>query len=403
MDAASDKEEKARYVLVKSKITYFALWFVPFCVSAFSDRMYPTASGRFIHFIGINSTTTAAVFVVLAAVIFAKSLYHKSLNTALWLLIFLDFLEVFIKSYADTSSLYGFVSSAIAGEEGTLYRAMFWSPVFALFKCTPSLSVLLWTERIFSKGIVQTFVPAVFGFIVGPNFFISAEDKEKNKLNSKNHRKLLAAIFVVLVFIIFMVTREGLGLWLAHRNDEAAERESLAKFYELGYSFVPDSEETKRAREMIKNGNIDGALRRLEAAESGGDSTADMALAEMSKDGITGKSERYYYQRGAERGNLAALSAFARTYQGKERGKLMELAAEHGDRHSYNTQLLGQYYMQGVFLKADYQKSAHYYKIAAEEGSIEGAWLSAGFLYRGYMSERDLGGAERWANEARQM
>jgi TPR repeat protein len=403
LDAAADKEEKERYVLVKSKITYFALWFVPFCMSAFSDRMYPTASGRFIHFIGINSKATAVVFVVLAAVIFAKSLQHRLLNVILWLLLILDFLKVSIFPTL-TSSLYEFVSSAVAGEESTLYHAMFWSPVFALFKCTPSLNVLLWTERIFSKGIVQTFVPAVFGFIIGPNFFISAEYKEKNKINFKNHRKLLAAIFVVFIFVMFMVFKQGVGLWPAKEGDEIAEQRELAKFHELGYSFVPDSEETKRAREMIKDGNKDGALRLLEAAESGGDSTASVILGDIYEGNGYGVRANMSYKKGAERGNLAALSGLARTYWGKKHSaRLMELAAERGDRNRFNMRLLGQYYMQGVYLKADYQKSARYYKIAAEEGSIEGAWQTAGFLYRGYMSERDLGGAERWANEVKQM
>jgi TPR repeat protein len=108
------------------------------------------------------------------------------------------------------------------------------------------------------------------------------------------------------------------------------------------------------------------------------------------------------FLKGARRGNLAALSGFSRMYFGEESVELMEFSAQKGDRHQYNMRLLGLYYMQGKIVKPDYLKSARYYMIVADEGSIERAWQATGFYYRGYLMERDLDKAEYWAGKVLQ-
>jgi hypothetical protein len=399
LEMAAGRGEPFHSAKGRAKFAWFVLWLVPFLISAFSERNFQSAGGAIIHNIGERSTLTAGIAVLLIILLFLKSFQSKYINNVFWILLVLDAGVAFFTSMESGS--FGYVRSAVAGEETGLYRALFWLPLFKLFKITPSLKTLIFTENIYIKGLLSSAVLTPIAFVIK---FPSSGDDETRGTRETARRKIIMGI-LLLLFIILIFPWGFSRVYSGRvRRLQKSEDSVVTGLYKLEYRIVPDSADTLRAKSMLM-GDREGAIDLLSEAFSRDDSTAAVALGELYENSEfferdVSKSKAFFL-RGAQRGNLAALSGFARVYWGDEREKLMEFAVEKGDRHSYTTQLLGLYYMQGRVVDADYLKSAYYYGIAAEEGSIEGAWQMAGFFYRGYMMKRDLDKAAYWANAAR--
>jgi hypothetical protein len=396
LNVAPSQKEHASSVKLAKRVC-FALWLLQFVVSAFSQRQYLAPSSRIIAFIAGYSTTGAVVVVALLIALFFKSPDNKFLDRIFWLMLALDCLAAALIAISqDNHVQYGYARYAIAGEDRTLYRALFWLPLFNAFKISPSYNVLMWTERIFSRIVVSTLGSASLGFVV--QFHLP--EKTSSRGDWKNW-KILTVVGLSVVFFIFM------GFKVYHRAVDVPEQAWITELFGKEYEVVQNSEDTRAALAIIETGNYAQALELLRSASSSGDSSASVVLAELYLDGdIVERDDataKLIFLRGARHGNLKALAGFACLFWGEGREKLLEFAAEKGDRSVYNMQLLGLYYMQGIVIKCDYQKSAHYYRIAAEEGSAEGAWQTAGFLFRGYMMEPDLDEAAYWANRAKEL
>ena len=377
----------------------FASWFIPFLLSAFSDRSFSSPSGAMIHYVGQNSLAAAAIISAAAIVVFAKSLSYRKISAALLILMFLDLL---ITAFDSIGSSRGVAGMAIEGEPAELYRAMFWLPLFKIFGYTPSLSSLIYWGEISQKLLYMCIAP----------WLGSLHKPGEKPAPLKGSRKLIVYICVVFMSAICSIFIYNLykhfDRLVGLRGDDLGERAAMAEFYERDYSVVPDSAETTEAKKMFDGGDHDGAVSLLKDAIKSGDGSAFVALAEIYEnrdyEGYDFTTAHLLYRRGAANGNLHALSRFAREYAGslKERTRLMEFAAELGDRSEENMSYLGaMYQFDHIFgNKADYAKSAKFFKLAAEAGSISGAWQTAGFYYRDYMEMRDLDEAERWAATA---
>jgi protein-S-isoprenylcysteine O-methyltransferase Ste14 len=151
MSAIAGRDHKISWITARTKIIYFAVWLIPFVMSAFSDRRFFSLSGRFVHFIAEHSIVGVAALLALVVFIFGKSLNNKSIKVFFWLVLLLDCLATLCMAVGMWSWVqYGYARSAIYGEEAVLYNALFWLPLFKIFGVTPSLSVLIWTGRIFS-------------------------------------------------------------------------------------------------------------------------------------------------------------------------------------------------------------------------------------------------------------
>jgi TPR repeat protein len=369
------------------------LWLLQFAVSAFSERQYLAPSSGIITFIAGYSTAGAAAVVAALIALFFKSLNNKYLDRLFWLMLTLDCLaSALIAISQDSRVQYGYARYAIAGEERTVYRALFWLPLFSAFKISPSYNALMWTEKIFSKIVISAIGSASLGFVV--------QFPRPEKTSLRENWKMLTLVGLFAACLIFA------GFKAYPRAEDAPEQDWISELFEKEYRVMPNSEDTRAALVMIETGNYAQALESLHSASSSGDSSASVVLAELYLGGDIVEQDnamaRLIFLRGARAGNLKALAGFARLFWGKEREKLLEFAADAGDRSVYNMQLLGLYYMQGIVMKCDYRKSAYYYRIAAEEGSAEGAWQTAGFLFRGYMTEPDLDEAAYWADRAKQ-
>jgi hypothetical protein len=406
MDRAAGLKKQEPTAPSREKTAFFAVWLAPFLLSAFSDRWFSTPACRAIHYIGEHSTIGAISIIAAIIVLFVKSKNNNFIGFFLWVALVADFGFAFFKY---EHIWYGAARHAIAGEETTLYYSLFWLPVFEFFSFTPSLNVLSWTDRLFSSGVAGAFFSAAIRLIfpIEPKAKTPPFSEKWKSFISGESRKSLAMLGLFVICVAFVLFKGFVEKFSNRAKPSAeAENEFVSALYKLEYSFVPDSDETKRAREMSGAGQTEEAIQLLTEASRAGDSTADAALGEMFEDGVverdTARSAQFFLK-GARRGNLAGLSGYSRIYRGIYRGKdkveLMEFTVQKGDRHQYNMQILGLYYMQGKTVKPDYLKSARYYMIAADEGSIEGAWQTAGFYYRGYLMERDLDKAEYWAGK----
>jgi len=394
MSSIAGRDHKISWITARTKIIYFAVWLIPFVMSAFSDRRFFSLSGRFVHFIAEHSIVGVAALLALVVFIFGKSLNNKSIKVFFWLVLLLDWLATLCMAVGMWSWVqYGYARSAIYGEEAVLYNALFWLPLFKIFGVTPSLNILMWTGKIFSQ-VISSSMSGVALQILRESYEPSTKEyADRNKLSARDSWTLFLFVGVPVILLIFIGNR-------VQSRTPGPDSEKISALFGIEYSVVPDSADTTKARELLEAGDVESAVKLLRTAVSSGDSTAAVTLGEIyRRREFAERNEaaaRLIFLQGAMKGNLKALSGFARLYYGSEREKLLEFAFERGDRDDYNMQTLGLCYMQGIVLTADYLKSAHYYQIAAEEGNIEGAWQTAGFYYRGYMMERDLDKAEYW-------
>jgi hypothetical protein len=380
----------------RAKIACFAVWLIPFVISAFSGRRHLSPSSYFIHFIGECSAIGAAVVVTLVVIIFLKSLENKSPNSFFWLFLLLDSVAgAAIAIFFGEHVQYGYVRQAIAGEERSLYLALFWLPLFKIFGMIPDLRVLSWTDVFFSRVVLPP-LAVIFGHI------LQNSPTPSKKPGSSRKSWVAALVFILLLAGFFVYSEFGSRF----RAEKTPKEEMLSSLSKIEYRTVPDTDDTRAALGLLESGDYAGASVLLESAIASGDSTAVAALAGIYEEGEPlGRdvaAANLLFLRGARAGNLEALSGFARTYWYDGKEELLELAADRGDRNVRNMCTLGLYYMQGHVSLRDYLRSERYYRIAAEKGDTEAAWQMAGFRYRGYLMESDLDEAEYWIAQTKQ-
>ncbi|MDR1873430.1 MAG: sel1 repeat family protein [Synergistaceae bacterium] len=411
LDATADQGEKALRAAIRMKIGYYAVWFIPFTISMFSERQYLDPGSRFFRHIAGDTTFGATVVFALVLLLAFKALDGKSPYRFFWYALGFNGLltAIFVTIIQGNYIQYTYARYALFGEERILYRALFWLPLFKIFHVTPGLDVLLWTEKIFSQWTVPIIFPMVFSCEAQQRR--ASKKSESNGFSSRKHWKTLLFVGVLGAFFI-SYNSEALRAFFTYNprfgidTTPMPEQTSSLYDYDVEYRLTPDSEETAKAREMMEKGEYEAAIELL-TSRSSVDSTAAVALAKIYRDGkiVEEDADRasFLFLRGARKGNLEGLSGYAQSYRERDRVRLLEFAVEKGDRDAYTMQMLGLYHSQGIITTGDYLKSAHFYQIAAEEGRLEGMWQTAGFLYRGYMMDEDLDRAMYWIGRIKQM